>query len=128
MHTFTKKERLNSKKNIARLFEQGHSFFSYPFKVYYHFEEAKENVPNAAVLFSVGKKQFKSAVDRNRVKRLCRESYRLNKGRLTKELIEKQLQVEVAFVYVGKTLPEYKELEAKMQKALKQLVGLEVKQ
>jgi len=127
MYTFTKKERLNSKKNIARLFEEGSSFFSYPFKVYYHFEKAKENTPNAVVLFSIGKKQFKKAVDRNRVKRLCRETYRINKTLLVEPLKEKQIQVEVAFVYVGKTIPDYLDLQTKMQKALSLLAELKVR-
>ena len=125
MYTFSKKERLNSKTSIHRLFEHGSSFFSYPFKVYYHFEDPKENRPIAAVLFSIGKKQFKLAVDRNRVKRLCREAYRLNKSLLIDGLEKKQRHVEVAFVYVGKTIPDFQDLEAKMQKALRQLVTTE---
>jgi ribonuclease P protein component len=121
MYTFSKKERLNSKISIHRLFEQGSSFFSYPFKVYYHFENTKETALTAAVLFSVGKKQFKLAVDRNRVKRLCREAYRLNKSILPETTTKKNVKVEVAFIYVGKTIPEFHDLEAKMQKILKQL-------
>ncbi|MBN1650952.1 MAG: ribonuclease P protein component [Bacteroidales bacterium] len=127
MYTFTKKERLNSKKQIAQLFEQGHSFFSHPFKVYYQFNNAEESEANAAVLFSVGKKQFKLAVDRNRVKRLCREVYCLNKQILYSALREKQVKADIAFVYVGKELPEFKTLELKMQKALKQLALIDLK-
>ncbi len=127
MYTFTKKERLNSKKNIAQLFEEGHSFFSHPFKVYYQFDRAKASEPKVAVLFSVGKKQFKLAVDRNRVKRLCRESYRLNKQILYTAVQEKHFDANIAFVFVGKALPEFKTLESKMQKALKQLAGLDLK-
>ncbi|MDA3904685.1 MAG: ribonuclease P protein component [Bacteroidales bacterium] len=125
MYTFTKKERLNSKKNISSLFETGTSFFSYPFKVYYHFIEIDDNKSISAVLFSVGKKQFKLAIDRNRVKRLCREAYRLNKSLLIDKLIEKKINIDIAFVYVGKTIPEFKDLEAKMQKVLLQLSAIE---
>lgn len=125
MYTFSKKERLNSKISIHRLFEHGSSFFSHPFKVYYHFENVVENKPPSAVLFSIGKKQFKLAVDRNRVKRLCREVYRLNKSLLIDDLEKKQRRVEVAFIYVGKTLPDFHDLEAKIQKALLQLATIE---
>jgi len=125
MYTFNKKERLKNRKNITFLFEKGYSFFIYPFKVYYLFNQAEENLDHAAVLFSVGKKQFKHAVDRNRVKRLCRETYRLNKSILIEKLKEKKISMEVAFVYVGKTEPDFHELEFKMQKILAHLAELE---
>lgn len=123
MHTFNKKERLNSKISIHRLFKKGTSFFSYPYKIYYHFENTEEQASTVAVLFSVGKKQFKLAVERNRVKRLCREAYRLNKSILLEAFEEKNVRVEIAFVYVGKTLPEFHDLEVKMQKILQQLAS-----
>ena len=121
MYTFSKKERLNSKISIHQLFEQGLSLFSYPFKVYYRFENSEEKTTTTAVLFSVGKKQFKLAVDRNRVKRLCREAYRLNKSILLGNTEQENKKAEVAFVYVGKTIPEFHDLEVRMQKILKQL-------
>lgn len=127
MYTFSKKERLNSKKNIARLFESGSTFFTYPFKVYYHFDTVVDNTSAASVLFSIGKKQFKKAVDRNRVKRLCREVYRLNKYILLDKLEEKNSRLEIAFIYVGKTIPDFPELQAKMQKILGQLAVVEQK-
>lgn len=127
MYTFSKKERLNSKIDIQRLFKHGESFFSYPFKVYYHIDIAEANKAHAAVLFSVGKKQFKLAVDRNRVKRLCRESYRLNKQELINCLQTKETRLEVAFIYVGKSLPDFSDLESKMKKILSQLVLIEKK-
>lgn len=127
MYEFTKKERLNSKKNIARLFKQGSTFFSYPFKVYYYLEPDVVETTAAAVLFSIGKKQFKKAVDRNRVKRLCREAYRLNKYLLLNQLQENKSTLEVAFIYVGKTIPDYHELEAKLQKTLAQLATISQK-
>lgn len=127
MYTFSKKERLNSKKNITRLFESGSTFFTYPFKVYYHFDTVEDNSPAASVLFSIGKKQFKKAVDRNRVKRLCREVYRLNKYILLDKLEEKKSYLEIAFIYVGKTIPDFLELQSKMQKVLSQLSDIEQK-
>lgn len=127
MYTFSKKERLNSKKNIHRLFESGTTFFSYPFKVYYYFDDAVVDSPSAVVLFSIGKKQFKKAVDRNRVKRLCREVYRLNKTILIEKLEENKSHLEIAFIYVGKTIPEFSDLQTKMQKVLIHLANLEQK-
>lgn len=121
MNTFKKKERLNSKKNIQRLFEQGDNFFSYPFKVYFYLYRDEVKNYEASVLFSIGKKQFKHAVDRNRIKRMCRESYRLNKTLLNSKLEETQNSMEVAFVYIAKTNPEYDDLQKKMKKILLRL-------
>ncbi len=121
MYSFAKKEHLNSKRNIQYLFEQGNSYFQYPFKVFYHFSPSKEDDVTASVLFSVGKKNFKRAVDRNRIKRLCRESYRLNKNPLFQALENKNKKVELAFIYVGKSLPDFHELQARLVKSLHQL-------
>lgn len=124
MNTFSKKERLSSKKNIQRLFEQGENFFSYPFKIYKHVAIVSgSNEAGVAVLFSVSKRQFKHAVDRNRVKRVCRESYRLNKTQIVQVARENNLLVELAFVYVGKTLPDFAELQLKMQKIVHQIAS-----
>ena len=127
MYTFSKKERLNSKINIHRLFSQGQSLFSYPFKVYYHLEDEATEKVAVSILFSVGKKQFKLAVDRNRVKRLCREAYRLNKGDLINNFDLKNKRLELAFVYVGKSIPEYHDLELRMQKILLLLASVDNK-
>jgi len=124
MNTFSKKERLSSKKNIQRLFEQGENFFHYPFKIYKHTSAVSEaNEAGVAVLFSVSKRQFKHAVDRNRVKRVCRESYRLNKSQINQAAHEKNLLVELAFVYVGKALPDFATLTLKMQKIVHQIAS-----
>lgn len=70
------KEKLKNKKDISLLFEQG-KWFSYRELsiIYLH----KEDLENTKVSVSVSKRFFKKAVDRNRVKRLLRETYRLNK-------------------------------------------------
>jgi ribonuclease P protein component len=124
MYTFKKKERLNNKKNINELFDKGQSFFNYPFKIYYYLQPNESECMQIAVLFSVGKKQIKNAADRNRVKRLCRESYRLNKNTLYSNLNNYTGNLDIAFVYVGKKDPDFFELQYKMQKILIHLVSL----
>ena len=69
----------------------------------------------------VSTKNFKRAVDRNRIKRLVREAYRLQKSDLQKKLIEKQAKMNVFIIYTGKELPEYKDVYNKVKLILNKL-------
>ena len=57
--------------------------------------------------FTVNKKNFKKAVDRNRIKRLMRESYRIQKNDLKNELIKSNKNLALFFIYTGKELPDH---------------------
>ena len=100
-HTFSKTERLKSRKLIEALFRSGKTFQVFPFRVFCLWE------PPSGVPVQVGvgasKRNFKRAVDRNRIKRLMREGYRLQK-----QLLEKEpggLSLRVFILYTGKELP-----------------------
>lgn len=110
-----KEERLSSKKVIDQLFAEGKSFISFPVKVVFLPTKLPANFPVQAG-FSVSKKIFKRAVKRNRIKRLLRETYRLNKHILYNQLEGRQLAV--FFIFIGKELPAYASVEAAMKKAL----------
>ena len=83
-YTFGKKEKLCSKLVIDALFKSGKSFKEYPIRVMYM--PLEESDATAKLLITVPKKRFKKAVSRNKVKRLIRETYRLNKPELFEEL------------------------------------------
>lgn len=112
-YTFSKDERLHSKVLIEDLFANGDSFFKYPFKVIVKKTSTGEGFL-ARVLISVPKRTFKKAVDRNRVKRLIREAYRLNKNIVyTNQSVEPFL-LDIAFVYTAKSILSYQEIERKI--------------
>jgi ribonuclease P protein component len=77
--SFGKDERLSKEKWIKELFEKGSSFYFHPFKVLY-LPHPDASSPKNQVMFSVPKRMFKRAVDRNAIKRRLREAWRLNKN------------------------------------------------
>ncbi|MFN8249083.1 MAG: ribonuclease P protein component [Ferruginibacter sp.] len=99
-----KDSRLKSRKQIDELFAKGNSFSNYPFKVIW-LPQNKQAALQAA--FSVSSRHFKKATDRNRIKRLMRESYRLQKNKLETHLAETGKQLSVFILYVGKEMPAY---------------------
>ena len=119
--TFKKNERLCSRTTIQELFTKGKSFVKYPFRISYMPIESDEQLPPVQLLISVSKKRFKRANKRNRVKRLVREAYRLNKIELHSQLKELNQQVAVAFIYLPDELLDYNSVEKGVRKALKKL-------
>ena len=122
--TFSKEERLCSKKLIDQLFHSSSSFIVYPFRyVYQPIEDTGTPYP-VQVIISVSKRRFKRAHDRNRIKRLTREVYRLQKSEyLYTHLQQSSLNLLLAVQYVGKAELAYDVLFAKMNKGLTQLVN-----
>ena len=121
MYTFTKEERLCNKKLIDALFHNGSSFLCYPFKASWLVVTQPQKFP-AQIIFSVSKKRFKRAVDRNLLKRRMREAYRLNKQlQLYTSLIEADKQVILSLGYIGKEIADYEFIKKKMLKLLVQL-------
>jgi ribonuclease P protein component len=118
-HTFGKEEHLKSRKLIEHLFRDGKSFALTPFRVYYQLPAAEQKISIPAQMgVGVSAKNFKKAVDRNRIKRLIREAYRLQKTELHLLLKERKKRLNVFIIYTGKKLPEYKEIFDKMNSAL----------
>ena len=114
--TFKKNERITGEKRIESLFSNGQSFVAYPMRVIFAKSSSSDDLPPVSVLISVPKKRIKSAVQRNRIKRLIRETYRLNKHLIT---TEENCRLDVAFVYVKDELSDYATVEKGMLKALK---------
>lgn len=123
--TFSKKERLCSRTLIDKLFHQGHRIMSFPFSISWMAIPMSEDAPfeaQAQVLINTSKRKFHHAVDRNRVKRLTRECYRLRKPQLYAFLAEKQLQLVFSINYIHNEIWSYQQLQHKLDKALDTLV------
>lgn len=116
-HTFGKDEKLCSKKIIEQLFNEGKSFLAYPLKVVFLPVKLPGNMP-VQVAFSVGKKLFKHAVDRNLIKRRMREAYRQNKDLLFAEL---DTQIALFYIQIGKEIPDFQTLEKSVLKSFKKI-------
>ncbi len=116
---FPKSEHLYGEIRIENLFKTGERFLVHPIKVVYAFVP-REDEPVRA-MFSVPKRNFKHAVDRNRIKRLMRESYRLQKSDLRMLMAEKNKSVHVAFTYIHNELPEYEYVNKKMTRIIGKL-------
>jgi len=116
-----KQERLKSKKLIERVFLEGRSITVFPLRLIFLDTELPEDVPFQIAVVAP-KRHFKSAVERNRIKRLIREAYRLNKHHIFNNT---KGQFALVILYLGKETPTYSKIEvgikALLTKFLKQI-------
>ncbi|GGG20638.1 hypothetical protein GCM10011344_21630 [Dokdonia pacifica] len=113
--TFSKKEKLKSKKLIDALFVEGTSVKAFPLRVV--FLETPLPYPDITIQtgVSVSKRNHKLAVTRNRIKRLMREAYRNHK-----HLVDtKGTTFALLIIYTGRDIVTYPEMERAMMKVLK---------
>jgi ribonuclease P protein component len=118
--TFPKEHRLIGKKNIQTLLSKGEAFFVHPYRIVYAFH-AKPSVTDSPIqlCIAVPKRKCKLAVQRNHVKRITREAYRLQQHLLLSGLQQSNLQLKVMLQY---TQSESIEIEPAMF-ALKKILN-----
>lgn len=117
-----KSERLYLRKEINLLFSKNSSFVCYPIRVLYKVQPSEKDVENPSILVSVSKRNFKRANKRNYIKRVLRESYRLNKNELVDFAKSKNLSLHVAFLFIGKELPDFKQIEIAIKKCITTII------
>ncbi|NPA42404.1 MAG: ribonuclease P protein component [Chlorobi bacterium] len=107
--------RIKRKKIMDALIGEGESLFLYPFKLIYKEMPLPEDVPFQMAV-GVSKKRFRKAVRRNRVRRLVRESFRLEQHRLPSDR-----QLALLIVYVGKEEEKFDFMRRRMARLLDML-------
>lgn len=117
-YTFTKSERLTNVKLIESVFSSTENIKSFPV-IFIHYSFDLEGTSNFQVLFSVSKRKYKRAVDRNRIKRLMRESFRLQKSLFIEALGKRK--IIGAFVYTNKVVCDYPTIYGAISKIILQL-------
>ena len=122
--TLEKSERLCAAKQIDSLFSKGTSFFSYPFKVIWIKADLEQDSP-AKVLFAVSKKKLKLSSQRNNIKRIMRESFRLNKFDLYDPLNARNEQILLGLIYVGKQKISFHEMNNKIKEIINRLAKID---
>ncbi|HET8838700.1 MAG TPA: ribonuclease P protein component [Flavobacteriaceae bacterium] len=117
---FGKNERIKSKKVFEKLFSEGKSINTFPLKLVFVPLEVQEEKLNK-IGVSAPKKRFKKAVERNKIKRLMRESFRKNKYILNNT----KANYALLFIYIGKEIMTYSQIFASMEKLLRKFVEQE---
>lgn len=123
---FPKAQKLWGETSVDYLFSHGASVMRFPLRaVYLAKSEKRDGEAPLRMMVSVGKKKFKRAVKRNRVKRLVREAWRLAKAPLEQAVAQAPgvATFHVAFIFTGKEMPEMPAIEAAVAKITDKLIA-----
>jgi len=125
--TFPKNEKLKSRKLISEIFTSGETTKAYPLLARYVLNT--QNEIDSTIMFgvSVPKRRFKKAVDRNRIKRLVKEAYRLQKHHLQEVLDQNHLSMAVMVVFTGDEVLQFADINKAVQKLIYRLVKSQYK-
>ena len=116
--TFNKKQKLKGEKLIAQLFAEGQSVAAYPLRLVYLKTTFEDHV-KMKVGVSVSKRNFKNAVDRNRIKRLMREAYRLQNEVYFNNFSD---SYALMILYIGKDGTDFETVTSKMKQLLDKFI------
>ncbi len=119
--TLSANERIKNNQEITTLIQSGQAFFSAPYKVFYTWQPTGD-VP-IRVAFSVPKKRLSKAVHRNRIKRLSKEAFRLQKAALVVIAQENNKQLQLLFVYQHTKLIDLATAQSAIEKTIEKILS-----
>lgn len=119
MYTLNKKERIHLRDEIRLLFNNNEHIICYPIRILYHrLPENQDDVP-IKILFSAPKKRLKRAVDRNKIKRRMRESYRQYKHHLIDKIkVGTHPPLLIAMIYMEDCVVSYEKISMAIHKSI----------
>lgn len=126
--TYQKTDKLKSRKQTQHLFSTGQAINVFPIRLIYTIEPIESTAANLSLTSvlqaGVGapSRTFRKAVQRNRVKRLLREAYRLEKPNFITQAALDNKRVNLFFLYTDALVLTQVEIQGKLKEALSILV------
>ena len=126
--TYKKTDKLKSRKQTQHLFSTGQAINVFPIRLIYTIEPIPSTGDNLSLtsLLQAGvgapSRTFRKAVQRNRVKRLLREAYRLEKPNFISQAALDNKRVNLFFLYTDALVLTQVEIQGKLKEALSILV------
>ena len=117
-----KVNKLCSAKIIDEVFDSGTQLKSFPF-VLKMMETSLPDDVTFQIVFSAPKRIFRKAVQRNRIKRLCREAFRSKRSTLDTYLKEHNKQLALFLVYTSKEEMPLPLLSKKTEKLIRKVIS-----
>ena len=122
--TYQKKDKLKSRKQTQFLFSNGTAITMHPIRLLYTIEKGEAGIfPNGLLQAGVGapSRQFRKAVQRNKVKRLLREGYRLEKPDFMNAISLTNSRLNLFFLYVDANVQSQQQIQATIKLLLQKL-------
>ena len=120
-HTYPKAERLKSLLVLDKAFSEGSNIKAFPILARHTSSNHDAEVP-FQVATTVSKRRFRKAVSRNRIKRLMREAWRIEKHLLEANWKPGDQKKALVLIYVGKDIPTFAECSHTIKKIVNVLL------